>query len=285
MNMMKTGILLALLAGILVGIGGLIGGQQGATLALVIAFVMNFGAYWFSDKIVLAMYRAKQVSEAEAPELHRIMRNLIRKAGIPMPKIHRIHHPTPNAFATGRNPAHAAVAVTTGIEAVLNSEELEGVLGHELAHVIHRDILVSTIAATIAGAISYLTYMAQWALLFGGGGRDRQGNPLQMVGAIVAMVVAPLAAMLVQMAISRSREYHADEGGAMLTHPLSLASALRKLEIGNRQVPLQANPGTAHLFIVNPLRGGGIASLFSTHPPIQERIARLEAMAKQRLVR
>jgi heat shock protein HtpX len=285
MNMIKTGILLALLAGILVGIGGLIGGQQGATLALVIAFVMNFGAYWFSDKIVLAMYRAKQVSEAEAPELHRIVRNLIRKAGIPMPKIYRIHHPTPNAFATGRNPAHAAVAVTTGIEAVLNSEELEGVLGHELAHVIHRDILVSTIAATIAGAISYLTYMAQWALLFGGGGRDREGNPLQMVGAIVAMVVAPLAAMLVQMAISRSREYHADEGGAMLTHPLSLATALRKLEIGNRQVPLQANPGTAHLFIVNPLRGGGIASLFSTHPPIQERIARLEAMARQRLIR
>ncbi len=285
MNVIKTGILLALLAGILVGVGGMIGGQQGAMIALVMAFVMNFVAYWFSDKIVLAMYRAKQVSEAEAPELHRIVRNLARKADIPMPKIYRINTPTPNAFATGRNPEHAAVAVTTGIEAVLNSEELEGVLGHELSHVVHRDILISTIAATIAGAISYLTYMAQWALMFGGGNRDREGNPLQIVGAIVSIIVAPLAAMLVQMAISRSREYHADEGGAQLTNPLSLASALRKLEIGNRQVPLDANPGTAHLFIVNPLRGGGIVNLFSTHPPIQDRIARLEAMARQRLVR
>jgi heat shock protein HtpX len=282
--MMKTGILLALLAGILVVVGGLIGGQQGATVALVIAFVMNFAAYWFSDKMVLAMYRAKQASEAEASELHRIVRNLARKAAIPMPKIYRIHTPTPNAFATGRNPEHAAVAVTTGIEAILNSEELEAVLGHELAHVAHRDILISTVAATIAGAISYLTYMAQWALMFGGG-REREGNPLQMAGAIVSIIVAPLAAMLVQMAISRSREYHADEGGAQLTHPMNLASALRKLELGNRQVPMAANPGTAHLFIVNPLRGTGIVNLFSTHPPIQDRIARLEAMARQRLVR
>jgi heat shock protein HtpX len=280
--MMKTGILLALLAGILVAVGGLIGGQQGATIALVMAFVMNFAAYWFSDKIVLAMYRAKQVSESEAPELHRIVRNLARKAGIPMPKIYRMNTPTPNAFATGRNPSHAAVAVTTGIESILNSEELEGVLGHELAHVTHRDILISTIAATIAGAISYLTYMAQWAMIFGG--RDREANPLQLMASIVAIIVAPLAAMLVQMAISRSREYHADEGGAALTNPMWLASALRKLEAGNRQVPLQANPGTAHLFIVNPLRGGGIISLFSTHPPIQDRIARLEAMAKHRLI-
>jgi len=284
-NVMKTGILLALLAAILMVVGGLIGGQQGATIALVMAFVMNFAAYWFSDKIVLAMYRAKQVSESEAPEVHRIVRNLARKAGIPMPKIYRINTPTPNAFATGRNPEHAAVAVTTGIESILNSEELEGVLAHELAHVTHRDILISTIAATIAGAISYLTYMAQWALMFGGGNRDREGNPLQMVGAIVSIIVAPLAAMLVQMAISRSREYHADEGGAQLANPLSLASALRKLEIGNRQVPMETNPGTAHLFIVNPLHGGGIANLFSTHPPIQDRIARLEAMARQRLVR
>jgi heat shock protein HtpX len=281
---MKTGILLALLAGILVAVGGLIGGQQGAMIALVMAFVMNFAAYWFSDKIVLAMYRAKQVSESEAPELHRIVRNLARKAGIPMPKIYRINTPTPNAFATGRSPSHAAVAVTTGIETILNSEELEGVLGHELAHVTHRDILISTIAATIAGAISYLTYMAQWALMLGGGGRDREANPLQMVAAIVAIIIAPLAAMLVQMAISRSREYHADEEGAALTHPMWLASALRKLEVGNRQVPLQANPGTAHLFIVNPLRGGGIITLFSTHPPIQDRISRLEAMAKHRLI-
>ncbi|HXZ24615.1 MAG TPA: M48 family metalloprotease, partial [Nitrospiria bacterium] len=176
-------------------------------------------------------------------------------------------------------------AVTTGIESILTVEELEGVLGHELSHVLHRDILISTIAATIAGAISYLTYMAQWAMMFGGGDRDREGNPLQLVGMILSIIVAPIAAMLVQMAISRSREYHADEGGAALTNPISLASALRKLEIGNRREPLEANPGTAHLFIVNPLRGGGIVNLFSTHPPIQDRIARLEAMAHQRLTR
>ncbi len=285
MNVLKTGILLALLAGILVAVGGLVGGQQGATVALVMALAMNFFAYWFSDKIVLAMYRAKQVSEAEAPELHRIVRNLARKAGIPLPKVYRINHPTPNAFATGRNPSHAAVAVTTGIEAILSTEELEGVLGHELAHVTHRDILVSTIAATIAGAISYLTWMAQWALMFGGGDRDRGGNPLQIVAAIVAIVVAPIAAMLVQLAISRSREYHADEGGAALTNPMNLASALRKLETANRRRPLEANPGTAHLFIVNPLRGGGLVNLFSTHPPIEDRIARLEAMAGHRLAR
>lgn len=284
MNILKTGILLALLAGILIVAGELIGGRQGATFALIFAVIMNFVAYWFSDKIVLAMYRAKPVSDAEAPELNRIVRNLTRKAGIPIPRIYRINHPTPNAFATGRNPSHAAVAVTTGIEAILDAEELEGVLGHELAHVIHRDILISTIAATIAGAISYLAYWAQWGLMLGGGQRDRGANPLQLIAAIVAIIVAPLAAMLVQLAISRSREYHADEGGAALTNPLSLASALRKLETGNRRVPLDANPGTAHLFIVNPLRGGGVANLFSTHPPIEERIARLEAMAGQRRI-
>ena len=283
MNVLKTGVLLALLAGILIAVGGLIGGQQGATFALIMAIIMNCAAYWFSDKIVLAMYRAKAVSEAEAPELHRIVRNLARKAGIPMPRVYRIDHPTPNAFATGRNPAHAAVAVTTGIETILNTEELEGVLGHELAHVLHRDILISTLAATIAGAISYLAYWAQWGLMLGG--RDRETNPVQMIAAIVAIIVAPIAAMMVQLAISRSREYHADEGGATLTNPLSLASALRKLEVGNRQIPLEANPGTAHLFIVNPLSGGGLVNLFSTHPPIRERIARLEAMGGHRLHR
>ena len=283
MNVLKTGVLLALLAGILIAVGGLIGGQQGATFALIMAIIMNCAAYWFSDKIVLAMYRAKAVSEAEAPELHRIVRNLARKAGIPMPRVYRIDHPTPNAFATGRNPAHAAVAVTTGIETILNTEELEGVLGHELAHVLHRDILISTLAATIAGAISYLAYWAQWGLMLGG--RDRETNPVQMIAAIVAIIVAPVAAMMVQLAISRSREYHADEGGATLTNPLSLASALRKLEVGNRQIPLEANPGTAHLFIVNPLSGGGLVNLFSTHPPIRERIARLEAMGGHRLDR
>lgn len=284
MNTFKTAILLAVLAGILVAVGGVVGGQGGATFALIIALVMNLAAYWFSDKIVLAMYRAKAVSEAEAPELHRIVRNLARKAGIPMPRIYRIEHPTPNAFATGRNPSHAAIAVTTGIEALLDAEELEGVLGHELAHVLHRDILIGTIAATIAGAISYLTYWAQWGLMLGGN-RDRGSNPVQLIAAIAAIIVAPIAAMLVQLAISRGREYHADEGGAALTNPLSLASALRKLEAGNRRVPLDANPGTAHLFIVNPLRGGGWATLFSTHPPMAERVARLEAMAGRRLVR
>jgi heat shock protein HtpX len=284
-NVLKTGILLALLAGILVVVGGLIGGQHGAMIALIMAFAMNFFAYWFSDKMVLAMYRAKPVTEVEAPDLFGIVRNLSRKAGIPMPKIYRIDTPTPNAFATGRNPEHAAVAVTTGIEAILTNEELEGVLGHELSHVLHRDILISTMAATIAGAISYLTYMAQWAMIFGGGDRDRGGNPIQLAGMILSIIVAPIAAMLVQLAISRSREYHADEGGAKLTNPMYLASALRKLELGNRREPMAANPGTAHLFIVNPLRGGGIAGLFSTHPPIQERIARLEAMAHQRLIR
>ncbi|MFZ5875465.1 MAG: zinc metalloprotease HtpX [Nitrospirota bacterium] len=285
MNAFKTGILLALLAGILVVAGGLIGGQGGATFALILALLMNVVAYWFSDKIVLAMYRAKPVSEGEAPELHRIVRGLARKAGIPMPSLYRIQHPTPNAFATGRNPSHAAVAVTSGIEAILTEEELEGVLAHELAHVLHRDILISTVAATIAGAISYLTYWAQWGLMFGGHDRDRGANPLQLVSVIVAIIVAPLAAMLVQLAISRGREYHADEGGAALTDPLSLASALRKLEAGNRRIPLDANPGTAHLFIVNPLRRGGWATLFSTHPPMAERVARLEAMAGRRLVR
>ena len=285
MNVLKTGVLLALLAGILIAVGGLIGGQQGATFALIMAIIINFAAYWFSDKIVLAMYRAKQVSEAEAPELHRIVRNLARKAGIPMPRVYRIDQPTPNAFATGRNPAHAAVAVTAGIEAILSTEELEGVLGHELSHVLHRDILVSTLAATIAGAISYLTYWAQWGLMLGGGDRDRGTNPIQMIAAIAAIIVAPIAAMMVQLAISRSREYHADEGGATLTNPLSLASALRKLEAGNRQIPLEANPGTAHLFIVSPLSGGRLVNLFSTHPPIKERIARLEAMAGHRLYR
>ncbi|MFZ5862351.1 MAG: zinc metalloprotease HtpX [Nitrospirota bacterium] len=285
MNVLRTGLLLAVLAGILVAVGGLVGGQGGATFALILALVMNLVAYWFSDKIVLAMYRAKPVSEAEAPELHRIVRNLARKAGIPMPRIYRIEHPTPNAFATGRNPSHAAIAVTTGIETLLEAEELEGVLGHELAHVLHRDILISTIAATIAGAISYLTYWAQWSLMLGGNHRDRDGGPAQLIAALVAIIVAPLAAMLVQLAISRGREYHADEGGAALTNPLSLASALRKLEAGNRRIPLDANPGTAHLFIVNPLRGGGWATLFSTHPPIGERVARLEAMAGRRLVR
>jgi len=280
MSGLKTTFFMALLAGLLVAAGSLIGGQSGAAIALMFALAMNLGAYWFSDKIVLAMYRAKQVTEAEAPELHSMVRTLATKAQIPMPKVYIIDTPTPNAFATGRNPQHAAVAVTTGILKILNREELTGVMAHELSHVLHRDILISTIAATIGGAISYLAQMAQWAMIFGGmgGNRDeREGtNP---IGTLVVIIVAPIAAMLIQLAISRSREYSADEGGAGLVgNPLALASALRKIHQGVQQIPMEANPATAHMFIVSPLTGGAMMKLFSTHPPIEERIARLEAM-------
>jgi len=278
MGGLKTTFLMALLAGLLVAAGSLIGGQSGATIALMFALVMNLGAYWFSDKIVLAMYHAKQVTEAEAPELHSMVRTLATKAQIPMPKVYIIDTPTPNAFATGRNPQHAAVAVTTGILKILNREELTGVMAHELSHVLHRDILISTVAATFGGAISYLAHMAQWAMIFGGGNRDdREGaNP---IGTLLVIIVAPIAAMLIQLAISRSREYSADEGGAGLVgNPLALASALRKIHQGVQQIPMEANPATAHMFIMSPLTGGGITKLFSTHPPVEERIARLEAM-------
>ncbi|MBI3752469.1 MAG: zinc metalloprotease HtpX [Deltaproteobacteria bacterium] len=283
MNSLKTTILLAVLTAILVFAGDAIGGRGGAITALVLAGVMNFGAYWFSDKIVLMMNGAKEVSEAEAPELYAITRDLTMKAGLPMPKVYIMENDTPNAFATGRNPHHAAVAATTGIMQILTQEELSGVIGHELAHIQHRDILISTIAATIAGAISYLAYMAQWAAMFGSSRDDeRGGNPIAL---IVMMIVAPLAAMIIQMAISRSREYAADEGGARITgNPLSLANALRKLEYANKRIPMvEANNATAHLFIVSPLSfggsGGSLLRLFSTHPPIEERIKRLEAMA------
>jgi heat shock protein HtpX len=245
----------------------------------VIALVMNFGAYWFSDKIVLRMYGAKQVSEAEAPDLHRLVRNLATRAQLPMPKVYLIESDTPNAFATGRNPQHAAVAVTTGILRILSEEELTGVMAHELSHVTHRDILISTVAATIAGAISYLAQMLQWAMIFGGGDREER-HPLSFVAEIAVMILAPIAATLIHLAVSRSREYDADLGGAQLCgQPLWLAEALRKLHQGVQRFPMKANPSTAHLFIVSPLTGNGILSLFSTHPPIEARIARLEAMA------
>lgn len=283
MNRLKTTILLALLSGLLVFAGAAIGGRGGATFALFMAFIMNFVAYWFSDKIVLAMYGAKQVSDAESPTLHRIVRQLATMAQIPMPKVYIMENPTPNAFATGRNPSHAAVAVTTGILNLLDEEELKGVIAHELSHVRHRDILVSTIAATIGGAISQLAYMAQWGMMLGRDRDERDGSPLGAVGAILMIVIAPIVAMLIQLAISRSREYLADEGGARLSgSPLSLANALRKLHQGSQMIPMDANPATAHMFIVSPLTGGGLLSLFSTHPPIEERIARLEAMAYKR---
>ncbi|MBI5286127.1 MAG: zinc metalloprotease HtpX [Deltaproteobacteria bacterium] len=279
MNFFKTTILLAVLTAILVWAGDAMGGKGGAMTALIFAGVMNLGAYWFSDRIVLMMYRAKEVSEGEAPQFYDIVRDLTMKAGLPMPRVYIMDNDTPNAFATGRNPSHAAVAVTTGIMRILTREELAGVIGHELAHIRNRDILISTIAATIAGAISYLAHMAQWAAIFGGRGNDeRGGNPLAL---IFMMVIAPLAATIIQLAISRSREYGADAIGADICgNPHNLASALKKLELANRRLPMVgANEATAHMFIVSPLRGGGLLTLFSTHPPIQERVKRLEALA------
>ena len=247
---------------LLVFVGAAIGGRGGMMMAFALATIMNVGSYWFSDKIVLSMYKAQPVTEAQAPELHAIVRILVQKAGMPMPKVYIIPEETPNAFATGRNPEHAVVAVTQGIMRSLSREELSGVIAHELAHIQHRDMLTGTIVATLAGAISMLAQMAQWSMIFGGGRRnnDEDGSPIV---ALVMMIVAPIAAMLVQMAISRTREFEADKGGAVICgNPMGLA--------------------TAHMFIVNPLHGGGLKKLFSTHPPIPERVARLEAMARGR---
>jgi heat shock protein HtpX len=284
MNTLRTTILLAVLTALLIWIGDMLGGRQGAIIALVLAGGMNFFSYWFSDKIVIKMYGGQEVTAQDDPELYGLVQDLAQRAGLPMPRVYVLPQDTPNAFATGRNAEHAAVAVTDGIRRILNKRELTGVLGHELTHVKNRDILVSTIAATLAGAISYLAQMAQWAMIFGGNrDRDEEGGG-NIFGLIVMMIVAPIAAMLIQMAVSRSREYGADEGGAKVTgDPLALASALRKLEMGAQNIPLEANNATAnataHMFIVNPLTGRGLASLFSTHPPMEERIARLEAMA------
>jgi heat shock protein HtpX len=284
MNTLRTTLLLAVLTALLIWIGDMLGGRQGAVIALVIAGGMNFFSYWFSDKIVLKMYGGQEVTANDDPELYGMVQELAMRANLPMPRVYVIPEETPNAFATGRNPQHAAVAVTQGIRRILNKRELAGVLGHELSHVTNRDILVSTIAATLAGAISYMAQMAQWAMFFGGG-RDRdEGGGGNIFGLIVMMIVAPLAAMLIQMAVSRSREYGADAGGAQVTgDPLALASALKKLHLGAQRIPLEASPAaanaTAHMFIVNPLTAGGMAALFSTHPPVEERIRRLEAMA------
>jgi heat shock protein HtpX len=280
MNTFRTTMLLGLLTGLLVLAGGAIGGKSGMTFALIMAGVMNFASYWFSDKIVLAMYGAQQISENEAPDFYALVRQLAMQAGLPMPKVYIIPSETPNAFATGRNPDHAAVAATNGILRILTRDELMGVMAHELAHVRNRDILISSIAATIAGAITYLAQMAQWAAIFGGGrSDDDEGGG--MFGMILMAILAPIAAMLIQMAVSRSREFGADAGGAQIAgNPLHLANALRKLEMANQQIPMQqATPATAHMFIVNPLTGGGLMSLFSTHPPMAERLRRLEEMA------
>lgn len=280
MNYIKTFFLLVTLTLILIWAGGALGGKQGMTIALIFAVGMNFFAYWFSDKVVLRMYGAREVSESEKPELYGIVRRLAQKAEVPMPKVYIIDQEQPNAFATGRNPKHAAVAVTTGIMRILSKEELQGVIGHELAHVKHRDILISTIAATIAGAISYLAHMAQWAMIFGGhrGDDDEGGSPIAV---IAMMIIGPIAALIIQMAISRSREYAADMGGAALAgNPRYLSGALRKLHSASQKIHMDANPATSHMFIVNPLSGGGITKLFSTHPPIEERISRLESMSR-----
>jgi heat shock protein HtpX len=277
MNGLKTAMLMMFLTLLLVFGGAALGGRQGMTFALIFAFAINFISYFYSDRIVLKMYRAREVSETEAPVLYRIVRRLTQKAGMPMPKVYIIPDMSPNAFATGRNPNHAAVAATEGIMQLLSEDELGGVMAHELSHVMHRDILIGTVAATIAGAISYLAQMAQWAMIFGGGRRsDDDGSP---VAAIVMMIVAPIAAMLIQMAISRSREYSADEAGARLYgNPSALANALRKLEKGSAAIPMHATPSTSHMMIVNPLRGNALMKLFSTHPPVEDRIARLESM-------
>jgi heat shock protein HtpX len=281
--MFKTTVLLAALTGLLLVAGKALGGNHGMTMALMMAGVMNFGAYWFSDKLALAMGGAVEVSEAEAPELHAIVRDLAMRAGLPKPRVYIIHTETPNAFATGRNPEHAAVAVTEGILRILSKDELEGVISHELGHVKNRDILISSIAAMIAGAISYLANMAQWAMIFGGGRRSDDDDSGGIIGIIAMMIVAPIAAMLIQMAISRSREFLADATGAKICgHPLALAGALKKLEDWNHRLPMDVNPATAQMYIVNPLTGGMLANLFSTHPPIEERVKRLNDMANGR---
>ncbi|HWP35489.1 MAG TPA: zinc metalloprotease HtpX [Thermodesulfobacteriota bacterium] len=283
MNGVKTTILLALLTGILVAIGGLLGGQQGMLVALIFAGAMNFFSYWFSDRIVLAMYGAQPVSEADAPELYSMVADLAQRAGIPMPRLYVIPQAQPNAFATGRGPSHAAVAVTEGILRILSRDELRGVLAHELGHIKNRDVLISSVAATIAGAISMIANMLQWGAMFGGLGRSdgEEGHgPAHLVWLLVTIILAPIVALIVQMAISRTREFAADATGARLSGtPLSLASALRKLEAAARQIPMTAgNAGSAHLFIVHPFAGEALLRLFSTHPSTEERIARLEAM-------
>lgn len=273
MNTMRTVMLMTLLTLVLVGAGGALGGQAGALFALIMAAVMNLGSYWFSDKIVIKMYKGEEV---QSGTLFEVVTEICQQNSLTMPKVYVLPQPTPNAFATGRNPQHAVVAATQGITQILSREELKGVMAHEMAHVMNRDILIGSIAATFAGAISYMAHMAQWAMIFGGRD-DEDSNPIAM---IAMMILAPIAAMLVQMAISRSREYGADATGAKFCgNPHSLASALRKLESANKQMPMEKlNEATAHMFIVSPLSGKKLSGLFSTHPPMEERIRRLEGM-------
>jgi heat shock protein HtpX len=279
MNTMKTFILMTALTVLLVIVGNMLGGESGMLLAFLFAVVMNFGTYWFSDKIILRMYGAQELTKNEEPTLFQTTEELAARAGLSMPKLYAIPQEQPNAFATGSTPQRAAIAVTDGILETLSADELRGVIAHELAHIKHRDTLVGTIAATVAGAISPAAAGVQWAMIFGGGrGSDARSSGHPVAG-IAMMIVAPIAAMMIQMAISRSREFLADQGAAQMTgDPLPLANALRKLHVKSEQTPMATNPGTAHLFIVNPLHGGGLMKLFSTHPPVEERVARLEAM-------
>jgi heat shock protein HtpX len=279
MNTVKTAVLMVGLTLLLVFVGGALWGRGGMMMFFVIAMVMNLVNYWFSDKIVLRMYGAREVTEADAPTLYSVTRDLANRGQMPMPRVYVIPSDGLNAFATGRNPKHAAVAATEGIIRALSHEELKGVMAHELSHVQNRDILIGTIAAALAGAISMIANIASWGMIFGGFGGRRDEDRGGGIAAIAMIILAPIAALLIQMSISRSREYQADASGARLSgNPQGLASALKKLQMASQRVPMAASPATAHMFIVNPLRGGGITSLFSTHPPMEERIARLEAM-------
>ncbi len=279
-SMIKTGLLMAALTAVFMVAGQALGGSNGMLLALFMALGMNFFAYWFSDTMALKMSGALEVSEAEAPSLHRTVATLAARAGLPKPRVYIIPKDTPNAFATGRNPSHAAIAVTTGLQRILRPNELEGVIGHELGHIKNRDILISSVAATMAGAISYMATMAQWAMIFGGGRSNDDEGGGGVLGSLAMMFLAPLGASLIQMAISRNREFQADATGAAICgNPMSLASALQQLEHSNRQLPMNVNPATAQMYIVNPLSGGQLARLFSTHPPVHERIKRLSELA------
>jgi len=284
-NTLKTTVLLAVLAGLLVTIGAALGGATGAVIAFIVAAALNVSAYWFSGEVALRMAGAHEVSPEEAPELHRLVAELATYAHLPTPRVAIIDSASPNAFASGRDAQHAVVAVTTGILDLLTRDELAGVLAHELAHVRNRDILVSSVAATLAGAVTLLANVAQWSLLLGGGGRSSDEDHGSGLGGLLAVVLAPLAASVIQLAVSRSREYGADATGAVIHgQPESLARALEKLELGSHARPLAVNPATAHLFVVNPLSGGGLSGLFSTHPPVEERIRRLREMRASVLV-
>ena len=281
-NLLKTAVLMAAITALFMAIGSVLGGQQGMLIALVVALGMNFFSYWFSDKLVLKMYKAREVDESSAPQFYRMVQELAQRAGLPMPRVYLIEENAPNAFATGRNPAHAAVAATTGILRTLSERELRGVMAHELAHVKHRDILISTVSATMAGAISML---ANFAMIFGG--RGSEGRPANPIASIAVMLLAPLAAGLIQMAISRTREFEADRGGAEISgDPQALATALQKIHRHAQDKPFETterHPETAQMMIMNPLSGGGLRGLFSTHPSTEERVERLMAMAPQGL--